>query len=110
MAFPTSSRPKGRQPLHTDDDCALLCYQTPTNANAATGWGSKGHKFSDLTGSDEATFQFTDKTGKVVLSFQEDYISQATSATFGDGVTIHYPSGYGTLGLGGDGCAWPARQ
>jgi hypothetical protein len=41
---------------------------------------------------------------KTVLSFQEDYISQATSARFGDGVTVTYPAGYGTLGpLGGDG-------
>jgi hypothetical protein len=75
-----------------------------TGATAATGWISKTHKFSDLVGSDEATFAFTDSTGKTVLSFQEDYISQATSARFGDGVTITYPSGYGTLGpLGGDG-------
>jgi hypothetical protein len=74
-----------------------------TNATAATGW-SGGHKFSDLTGSDEAEFQFTDGTGKVVLDFSADYISAATSTKFGDGVAITYPSGYGTLGpLGGDG-------
>jgi hypothetical protein len=47
---------------------------------------------------------FTDANGKQVLEFQLDYISQASSAKFGDGVTITYPSGYGTLGpLGGDG-------
>jgi hypothetical protein len=75
-----------------------------TNATAATGWVTHTHKFSDLTGSDEATFLFTDGNGKTVLEFQEDYISAATSAKFGDGVTINYPSGYGTLGpLGGDG-------
>jgi hypothetical protein len=74
-----------------------------TNATVATGW-KNGHKFSDLTGSDEADFRFTDGNGKVVLEFQVDYISAATSAKFGDGVTINYPSGYGTLGpLGGDG-------
>lgn len=74
-----------------------------TNATAATGW-SGGHKFSDLTGSDEATFLFTDGNGNPVLKFQEDYISSATSVKFGDGTTITYPSGYGTLGpLGGDG-------
>src|ERR1051326_9149264 len=74
-----------------------------TGATAATGW-KNGHTFNNLVGSDEATFAFTDSTGKTVLSFQEDYISQATSAKFGDGVTINYPSGYGTLGpLGGDG-------
>jgi hypothetical protein len=74
-----------------------------TNATVATGW-KNGHKFSDLTGSDEADFRFSDGNGKVVLEFQVDYISAATSAKFGDGVTINYPSGFGTLGpLGGDG-------
>jgi hypothetical protein len=74
-----------------------------TNATAATGW-SGGHKFMDLVGSDEATFLFTDSTGKQVLELQEDYISQASGATFADGVSNHYASGYGTLGpLGGDG-------
>lgn len=74
-----------------------------TGATAATGWPG-GHKFGDLTGSDECTFQFNDGLGNAVLSFQEDYISAATSVKFGNGVTITYPSGYGTLGpLGGDG-------
>jgi hypothetical protein len=74
-----------------------------TGATSATGW-TKGHKFGDLTGSDEATFQFTDGLGAIVLSFQEDYISASTGVTFGDGMPITYPSGYGTLGpLGGDG-------
>jgi hypothetical protein len=74
-----------------------------TGATAATGW-KNGHKFSDLTGSDEATFLFTDGNGKSVLEFQADYITAATSTKFGDGVPITYPSGYGTLGpLGGDG-------
>jgi hypothetical protein len=74
-----------------------------TNATAATGWPG-GHKFNDLLGSDAAEFQFTDGNNKVVLDFLADYISQATSAKFGDGITISYPSGYGTLGeLGGDG-------
>lgn len=74
-----------------------------TGATADTGW-SKGHKFKDLLGSDEATFLFTDGNGNPVLEFQDDYISAASSVTFGDGVTINYPSGYGTLGpLGGDG-------
>src|SRR5262249_45217210 len=73
-----------------------------TGANAATGWPG-GHKFSDLTGSDEAEFKFTNGAGTVVLDFQVDYISQAASATFPSG-TVSYPSGYGTLGVnGGDG-------
>ena len=74
-----------------------------TGATATTGWAN-GHKFSDLTGSDEAEFRFTDKNGNVVVDAQLDYISAATSAKFGNGVTVLYPSGYGTLGpLGGDG-------
>src|SRR5262249_586692 len=73
-----------------------------TGATAATGWAG-GHKFSDLTGSDEAEFRFTDGKGNVVLDFQVDYISQATKAVFPSG-TVNYPSGYGTLGVtGGDG-------
>src|SRR5262249_16929994 len=77
--------------------------------NASAGWGTKGHKFSDLTGSDQAEFQFTNSAGSVVLAFNADYISQATSTTFPvspfvpTGV-VNYPGGFGTLGFsGGDG-------
>ncbi|MDD5543366.1 MAG: hypothetical protein PHX83_09335 [Acidobacteriia bacterium] len=73
-----------------------------TGATAATGW-TRGHKFSDLTGSDEANIQFINGAGTVVLQAQFDYITQARSATFGGG-TVNYPSGYGCLGAsGGDG-------
>jgi uncharacterized repeat protein (TIGR01451 family) len=61
--------------------------------NASAGW-TQGHKFSDLTGSDEAEFLLYDGKGNEVLDFDFDYISQSSS----------YPSGYGTLGVtGGDG-------
>jgi hypothetical protein len=74
-----------------------------TSATPATGW-SKGHKYSDLVGSDHAQFLFDDANGQNVLQFNLDYISQATSTTFGGGTTVSYPSGYGTLGVnGGDG-------
>jgi len=74
-----------------------------TNATAATGWPG-GHKFNDLKDGDQAEFRFTDGNGKVVLDFLSDYISPAPNAKFGDGVTILYPSGFGTQGpLGGDG-------
>lgn len=70
--------------------------------NASAGW-TRGHKFTDLVGSDMATFKFTDGAGNVVLQFKADYVSAATSATFPSG-TVSYPSGYGTLGVnGGDG-------
>ena len=66
-----------------------------TGATAATGW-PRHHNFSDLVGSDEARFAFTNGSGATVLDFQVDYISAATKAIF--------PSGYGTLGVsGGDG-------
>ncbi len=62
--------------------------------NASAGWGTQGHKFSDLLGSDQADFQFTDSKGNVVLDFLADYVSASSS----------FPSGYGTLGVsGGDG-------
>src|SRR6185437_2970324 len=74
-------------------------YGTPAPAD---GW-SGGHKFSDLTGSDQCEFQFTDGTGKLVLDFRSDYISQAASSLTPTG-TVVYPSGYGSLGPnGGDG-------
>ncbi len=60
----------------------------------AIGWGSKGHTFKDLTGSDRAEFIFKDANGNVVLDFALDYIS----------LTGGTPSGYKTLGPdGGDG-------
>jgi hypothetical protein len=81
---------------HTNDN------RYGTGATAATGWPN-GHKFGDLTGSDECQFRFKDKNGVVVLEFKEDYITAASSATFPNG-TVNYPSGYGTLGAtGGDG-------
>jgi len=74
-------------------------YGTPAPAD---GW-SGGHKFGDLTGSDKCEFRFTDTTGKVVLDFFSDYISQATSSLTPTGA-VTYPSGYGSLGPnGGDG-------
>jgi uncharacterized repeat protein (TIGR01451 family) len=60
----------------------------------AVGWGSHGHKFGDLVGSDHAGFQLRDAGGIVRLSFNIDYISAVASA----------PSGYASLGpFGGDG-------
>jgi hypothetical protein len=71
-------------------------------------WGSKGHTLNDLIGSDKAEFKFTDSKGNVVLDFDVDYISKTSGpnapATIASGLTVSYPSGYGTLGvLGGDG-------
>jgi hypothetical protein len=58
------------------------------------GMGMSGHTFMDLVGSDHAEIQLTDATGKVVLQFKLDYISQDPSR----------PSGYGCLGVtGGEG-------
>ncbi|HET8932225.1 MAG TPA: hypothetical protein VFN67_02240 [Polyangiales bacterium] len=56
--------------------------------------GMGAHTFKDLLESDHAEFKLTDKAGKLVLHFKEDYFSQDKSR----------PSGYGTLGVsGGDG-------
>jgi hypothetical protein len=56
------------------------------------GPGGHGHAFDpDLVMSDHALFDLTDRTGKLVLSFNLDYISALSSA----------PSGYATLGVGG---------
>ena len=59
----------------------------------AIGW-PKGHKFSDLTASDELTLALYDVSGVKRLEFQIDYLTASTSA----------PSGYKTLCVsGGDG-------
>jgi hypothetical protein len=60
----------------------------------AVGWGTKGHTFGNLVGSDHAGFQLIDPSGVVRLSFNIDYIT-ATTGT---------PSGYASRGpFGGDG-------
>ena len=71
---------------------------SPTWANAGTQ-----NQFSNLLSGNAAEFQFTDTNGNVVLDFLCDYLSAASSATFGNG-KVSYPSGYGSLGAnGGDG-------
>jgi hypothetical protein len=63
-------------------------------ANASRAWGTKGHKFRDLVGSDHLALGFRDATGATLLSARFDYISQSAAT----------PSGYANLGaLGGDG-------
>jgi hypothetical protein len=60
----------------------------------AVGWGTKGHTFDNLVGSDHAGFQLIDPSGVVKLSFNIDYISTKTGTN----------SGYASLGpFGGDG-------
>ena len=61
----------------------------------AVGWGTKGHKFSDLVGSDHAGFTLIDPNGRDVLDFNIDYIT----ATTGDAVRATRRSGP----FGGDG-------
>jgi hypothetical protein len=65
-----------------------------TYGTNAVGWGSMGHKFDDLVGSDQCLFQFFDAKTNTVLEFACDYVSQSST----------FPSDYGTLGpFGGDG-------
>lgn len=60
----------------------------------AVGWGTHGHKFTDLVGSDHAGIQIRDAQGVVRLSFNVDYLTAMSGA----------PSGYASLGVtGGDG-------
>jgi hypothetical protein len=79
---------------------AVFIQSTSVNDNTygvnSIGWGNKTHTFGNLTGSDQAQFQFRNGAGQVVLEFKLDYISSASTAL--------YPAGYGTLGVtGGDG-------
>ncbi len=47
----------------------------------AVGWGTKGHKFGDLTGSDKAEFAITNGAGTKVLQFKLDYLTCNTGYT-----------------------------
>ncbi|MGG9972476.1 SdrD B-like domain-containing protein [Ferruginibacter sp. SUN002] len=66
-----------------------------TYGTSAIGW-SGGHTFGNLTGSDNLTWSIRDANGVEKLKFQQDYISATT-------VSPAAPSGYTTLGFGGDG-------
>jgi low affinity Fe/Cu permease len=58
------------------------------------GWGSKGHKFGDLVGSDHVQLALYDGSGTKKMEFKLDYITSSSSVS----------SGYTTLGVnGGDG-------
>ena len=64
-----------------------------TYGSTAIGW-PKGHKFSELVGSDHAELSFLDKAATEKLHFKMDYISKSSAA----------PSGYACLGVtGGEG-------
>ncbi len=87
---------------------ALTLNDNSYGANSSAGWtpAGKTHRFSDLTGSDQAEFRFYDSKGNLVLDFNVDYISSASapSASCPNPNFTSYPSGYGTLGwCGGDG-------
>lgn len=60
--------------------------------NASSTWCG-GHTFSSFLTGNKAEFQFFDGKGNLVLDFYADYLSPSSS----------FPSGYGSLGLGGDG-------
>jgi hypothetical protein len=83
---------------------SLAIVDNTYGTNASSGWGSHGHTFNDLLGSDGAVFDVTGN-GSTVWEAEIDYVSQAksTSITFPGGGSASYPSGYGTLGYGGDG-------
>jgi hypothetical protein len=64
-----------------------------TYGATSVGWGTKGHKFADLVGSDHSELKLTNAAG-AVLDYKADYISKSTA----------FASGYQNLGaLGGDG-------
>jgi hypothetical protein len=72
------------QPLSISDN---------TYGTNAIGWGSKGHKFGDLVGSDKGEFDLTNGAGQTFI-YTLDYLTASKTA----------PSGYASLGVaGGDG-------
>ncbi|MBI3537664.1 MAG: hypothetical protein HY070_08925, partial [Chloroflexi bacterium] len=65
-----------------------------TYGTNAIGWGTKGHTFSDLTGSDHVQLALYNGNNSKSMEFKVDYISSSNTV----------PSGYKTLGVtGGDG-------
>ena len=61
----------------------------------AVGWGTKGHTFGNLVGSDHAGFRWSTRTAWSKLDFNIDYITRQGRRR---------PSGYASLGpFGGDG-------
>jgi hypothetical protein len=94
--------------IQGNGDLAVKYDQFPApNDNSygvnAVGWGTKGHTFSNLVGSDHAGVMLIDKNGNVVLDFKQDYITATTSANV-PGISTVPPSGYASRGpFGGDG-------
>ncbi len=85
------------QTLATGDIRVTYIQSTGLNDNSygvnTVGW-TRDHKFGDLTGAEKVQFRFTDRTGRVVLDMNLDYITASSSVA----------SGYTTLGpFGGDG-------
>ena len=84
-------RPDGPDRHLDDDDLALRgdvqvvfnqslgIVDNTYGTNASSGWGTQGHSFNDLLGSDQADFQFIDGKGNVVLDFLADYVSSTSS-------------------------------
>ncbi len=65
-----------------------------TYGENSIGWGSKGHTFSNLLGSDKLALALYDKSNSLKMQFYMDYFTASTSA----------PSGYKCLGVtGGEG-------
>jgi hypothetical protein len=85
--------------MEANGDLVIVYDQFPApNDNSygvnAVGWGTKGHTFGNLVGSDHAGFRISDPNGVAKLDFAIDYISTKTGT----------PSGYASLGpFGGDG-------
>lgn len=75
-------------------------------SNAASTWGSQGHQFSDLAGSDQAQWEFYDSKGNTVLQVGQDYLSNSSgpSSYCSNPNWGSYPSGWGSQGwCGGTG-------
>jgi hypothetical protein len=80
---------------------SLALNDNSYGAGTDPSWGTKGHTFGNLTGSDKAEFLIKNGAGQTVLDFFSDYISATALSSVG-GQTV--TSGYASLGpFGGDG-------
>lgn len=86
-----------KPPKAPNDPLAPLPAQPPDRKKPGEPMGGEAkapHTFRDLVGSDHAEFKLTDGSGRLVMQFKADYLSESTGVV----------SGYRSLGVrGGDG-------
>ena len=122
--YPTHTGACEPLPVNVTVPCPAGLFETSINANGdlvvkydqfpapndnsygvnAVGWGTKGHTFGNLVGSDHAGVNIMKAGVGSVLDYKIDYISNITAPVPAAGISTVPPSRYASLGpFGGDG-------